>query len=63
MSDDDADKKLCTVCGGGKTVTCDVCGGLGQIDDPDHPGSYLPCPNGRNGQMKCPHCGGSGWEP
>ncbi len=63
FNDDDADKKLCTVCGGGKTVTCNICGGVGQIEDPPGSGGYKTCPNGLNGQMTCANCGGSGWEP
>ncbi len=59
--DDDADKKVCTVCGGGKTVTCTICSGTGQ--EPDGDGSYKICRNGARGEMTCPHCGGSGWEP
>lgn len=63
MADDDANKKLCTVCGGGKTVTCTLCNGIGQVPDPNNPGSYINCPNGTRGEMTCPHCKGSGWEP
>ena len=60
--DDEAARKVCHVCNGGKTVGCTVCGGVGQIPDPANPNSYSPCPNGTRGEMTCPHCGGSGWD-
>jgi hypothetical protein len=65
MGDNEATnaKKVCHVCNGFRNITCTQCQGLGQIPDPNSPGSYLTCPNGGNGQMTCTNCNGTGWEP
>lgn len=63
MGDSEANKELCHMCGGGKTVTCPWCKGTGQEPDPANPGSYINCRNGADGTVTCPRCNGSGWEP